>query len=64
MPRLESCTEGAQQVRTLHRGGQVDDPQEYFRYWAGYTVLSRPVLALGGMDACGWSPAACSAWPC
>ena len=51
MPRLESCTEGAQQLRTLHRGQQLDDPQEYFRYWAGYTVLTRPVLALGGMDA-------------
>ncbi|QWZ06467.1 hypothetical protein KRR39_12805 [Nocardioides panacis] len=51
MPRLESCTEGTRQLVTLHRGQRVDHPQEYFRYWAGYTVLTRPVLALGGMDA-------------
>ena len=50
MPRLESCADGAGQILLLHRGGQLDEQQEYFRYWAGYTVLSKPVLALGGMD--------------
>ena len=50
MPRLESCRGGADEIRTLARGGVVDEPPPYFRYWAGYTVLTRPALALAGMD--------------
>ena len=49
MPRLGSCAVGARQVARLQRGEQVGRA-EYFRYWAGYTVLTRPVLAAGGMD--------------
>jgi hypothetical protein len=50
MPRLLSCSGGDRQIRALHEGERPDRLQEYFRYWAGYTVLTRPVLALGGMD--------------
>ena len=50
MPRLESCADGAEQIEQLDRGERLDEQQEYFRYWAGYTVLTKPVLALGGMD--------------
>lgn len=49
MPRLGSCTDGAREIERLERGEQVER-LEYFRYWAGYTVLTRPVLAAGGMD--------------
>jgi hypothetical protein len=50
MPRLSNCRDGAGQIQTLSRGGNVDEPQEYFRYWAGYTAITRPVLAIAGMD--------------
>ena len=50
MPRLESCRTGAEQIRTMARGEELQDPKPYFRYWAGYTVVSRPVLAVAGMD--------------
>jgi hypothetical protein len=50
MPRLASCTEQAPQLVALERGDEVASGP-YFRYWAGYTVLTRPALALGGIDA-------------
>ena len=50
MPRLDSCSVGARQIARLQRGERVER-LEYFRYWAGYTTLTRPVLAAGGMDA-------------
>lgn len=49
-PRLDSCRNGAGEVLGL-REGVLPPRDEYFRYWNGYTVLSRPVLALGGMNA-------------
>jgi hypothetical protein len=49
MPRLGSCAVGGRQLTRLEAGEQVAR-LEYFRYWAGYTVLTRPVLAAGGMD--------------
>ena len=51
MPRLGSCTEQAAQLEALERGDNVSADLYYFRYWAGYTVLTRPALALGGIDA-------------
>ncbi len=48
-PRLESCEKGAQQIAALAAGEQVDPPATYFRYWNGYSVLTRPVLALLGL---------------
>ena len=50
MPRLDSCSTGAKQIDRLSRGEELGQGLEYFRYWAGYTVLTRPVLAAGGMD--------------
>jgi hypothetical protein len=50
MPRLGSCEQGARQLARLERGEPPGQRLEYFRYWAGYTVLTRPVLAAGGMD--------------
>jgi hypothetical protein len=50
MPRLGSCTLGARQLQALARGRAPTHHLEYFRYWAGYSVLSRPVLAAAGMD--------------
>ena len=48
-PRLESCTAGAVQVRALAAGASVVPPATYFRYWNGYSVLTRPVLATLGV---------------
>ena len=45
-PRLESCEDGVAQVRALAAGEQVLPEAGYFRYWSGYSVLTRPVLAL------------------
>jgi hypothetical protein len=50
MPRLSSCEDGGEQIQALARGENAEDPQDYFRYWAGYTVITRPVIALAGMD--------------
>jgi hypothetical protein len=50
MPRLSNCSDGAEQIQALARGESVTEPQEYFRYWAGYTVITRPVIALAGLD--------------
>jgi len=51
MPRLQSCEKGARQIDRLQRGEELGSGLAYFRYWAGYSVLTRPVLAAGGMDA-------------
>ncbi|MBF5081484.1 hypothetical protein [Quadrisphaera sp. INWT6] len=48
-PRLESCQEGAVQVRALAAGASVVPPATYFRYWNGYSVITRPVLATLGV---------------
>lgn len=48
MPRLASCDGGDAQIVQLDRG-QAIKTGPYFRYWAGYTVLTRPVLALTTM---------------
>lgn len=52
MPRISSCVDGAEDLRRLERGEPVEDGHvtDYFRYWAGYTVLTRPVLALSGLE--------------
>ncbi|TNM68779.1 hypothetical protein FHN55_06125 [Streptomyces sp. NP160] len=48
-PRLESCDAGAAQVRALAAGEQVLPPATYYRYWNGYALVSRPVLATLGV---------------
>lgn len=48
MPRIGNCDGGAQDVRDLARDKVFHD--NYYKYWAGYTVITRPVLALMGME--------------
>lgn len=47
-PRIGSCDDGADQIRTLAAGGQVE-AGPYDRYWNGYAPLTRPVLAIAGV---------------
>ena len=51
MPRIGNCADGPDDLRRLDRGESIGDVEEYFRYWAGWTVVTRPVLALWGLDA-------------
>ena len=51
MPRIGNCARGPEDLRRLEGGQPVADGEEYFRYWAGWTVISRPVLALWGLEA-------------
>ncbi|WP_432509274.1 hypothetical protein [Kineococcus auxinigenes] len=45
-PRLSSCEDGVAEIEALAAGESVVPPATYFRYWSGYSVLTRPVLAL------------------
>lgn len=49
MPRLSGCEGGAEQIRALAAGERVE-PMSYSKYWAGYVVLTRPVIATLGLD--------------
>ena len=49
MPRLSNCVKGADQILALDAGEAVQD-SSYFKYWAGYSVLVRPALILGGVE--------------
>jgi len=49
MPRLSGCEGGAGQIEALAAGERVE-PMSYSKYWAGYVVLTRPVLATLGLD--------------
>jgi hypothetical protein len=51
MPRLGNCAAGDDELRALDRGESIDSRIEYFRYWSGYTVLMRPVLAVWGLGS-------------
>ena len=45
-PRLSSCDAGVGEIQQLAAGQTFTTPLNYFRYWSGYSVLTRPVLAL------------------
>ncbi|MEX5269779.1 hypothetical protein [Kocuria sabuli] len=49
MPRIATCGGGPEQLRAISEGAVLAD-NDYFKYWAGYTVLTRPVLALTGLE--------------
>ncbi|WP_298584927.1 hypothetical protein [uncultured Kocuria sp.] len=49
MPRLATCGGGPAQLRAISEGAVLTD-NDYFKYWAGYTVITRPVLALTGLE--------------
>jgi hypothetical protein len=51
MPRIGNCAGGPDDLRRLQSGQSIGEVEEYFRYWAGWTVVMRPVLALWGLDA-------------
>ena len=51
MPRIGNCATGPEDLARLAAGERPDNVSEYFRYWAGWTVLTRPTLALWGIDA-------------
>ena len=51
MPRISNCQEGEQQIVDLNAGkplapGAVSG---YYKYWAGYTAVTRPVIAVFGL---------------
>lgn len=48
MPRIGNCDGGAEDVKAVAAGKVFD--YDYYKYWAGYTVFTRPVLAVAGMD--------------
>lgn len=49
MPRLSNCQVGATQIKQLAQGQELTNEGYYFRYWNGYTVVTRPALALFGL---------------
>lgn len=49
MPRLASCKGVDGQIRALAAGQEPDGVGYYFRYWAGYTVVTKPAIALFGL---------------
>lgn len=52
MPRISNCAEGKQQILDLAAGKPLKSTAVtgYYKYWAGYTVLTRPVIALAGIE--------------
>lgn len=49
MPRIANCRRGPQDIEALE-AGEPAKSGSYFRYWAGYVVVSRPVLGLAGTE--------------
>ena len=50
MPRLPSCPTGATGLERIAQGQPSGQDGYYFRYWAGYAPLTRPLLANYGME--------------
>lgn len=49
MPRIGNCDGGDKDIMDVAHGKVFQD-NNYYKYWAGYTVLTRPVLALTGLE--------------
>lgn len=49
MPRISNCEKGDGDILALAAGESATQAQ-YYKYWAGYTIITRPVLALVGME--------------
>jgi hypothetical protein len=51
MPRLGSCSGGAAPILKLAAGEKLPSNQvaSYSKYWAGYTIITRPAIALFGL---------------
>ena len=48
-PTLGSCERTAAQVAAYRDGAGLDSRWEYFRYWHGYAIVTRPLLATVGL---------------
>lgn len=48
-PTLGSCNGAIASIRDHEAGVGLDGGYEYFRYWHGYTVVSRPLVATVGV---------------
>lgn len=44
-PSLGPCSRLVPRVREYERTGELEKYRDYFRYWHGYTVITRPVIA-------------------
>jgi hypothetical protein len=51
MPRIGSCGDAPAQLQMLADGVSPDGVTEYFRYWSGYTLVTRPILAVWGVGS-------------
>lgn len=49
MPRIDNCAGGKQDILDLAEGKVFED-NNYYKYWAGYTILTRPLLATVGLE--------------
>lgn len=51
MPRLSNCRDGKQQILDLAAGKDLAPGamSGYYKYWSGYTVVTRPAIAMFGM---------------
>lgn len=51
MPRLSNCKDGKQQILDLAAGKELAPGamSGYYKYWSGYTVVTRPAIAMFGM---------------
>lgn len=49
MPRIDNCAGGKQDIAELARGKVFED-SNYYKYWAGYTIITRPLLATVGLE--------------
>ncbi len=49
MPRITPCVGGEEIIPLIARGEYITT-SSYLRYWAGYTFITKPALALAGMD--------------
>ncbi|OUM41313.1 hypothetical protein FJV46_04730 [Arthrobacter agilis] len=49
MPRISNCEQGADDIRAL-AADQDSAHGAYYKYWAGYTAITRPVLAATGLE--------------
>ncbi len=49
-PTLGDCSETEQRLFDYAESGTIESAYEYFRYWHGHAVFSRPLIALVGLD--------------
>lgn len=49
-PTLGDCSETEQRLIDYAESGTLESASEYFRYWHGHAVVSRPLIALVGVD--------------